>query len=65
MKDETKDAAVIEVAVGDDANEHVLKALAQVGILYTDSQKTDLKRQLAESMLKRRKRSDGQQSGQP
>ena len=44
LKDETKDAALLEVAVDDDVNEHVLKALAQ-------------------SMLKRRKRSDGQQSG--
>lgn len=60
LKEETTEAVVREVAVDDDVNDHVLKALAQVGILYTDSQ---IERQLAESMLKRRKRSEGQLSG--
>ena len=46
------------VDVDGDMNDHVLKALAQVGILYTDAQKTDLERHLAENKLKRRKKSE-------
>ena len=46
------------VEVDGDMNDHVLKALAQVGILYTDAQKTDLERHLAENKLKRRKKSE-------
>ena len=63
MKEETTAAEASEAPVDDDVNEHVLKALAQAGILYTDSQKTELERQLAENMLKRRKRGDGPLSG--
>lgn len=44
--------------VDGDMNDHVLKALAQVGILYTDTQKSDLERHLAENKLKRRKKSE-------
>ena len=62
LKEETKEAPSSETALDDDMNDHVLKALAQVGILYTETQKSDLQRQLAESMLKRRKKSD---EGQP
>ena len=63
LKEETKEAPTTEEAVDEDVNDHVLKALAQVGILYTDTQKSDLQRQLAESMLKRRKKSEVQSSG--
>ena len=63
LKEETKEAEAHEPTVDDDVNEHVMKALAQVGILYTDSQKTELERQLAENMLKRRKKGEGQPSG--
>ena len=63
LKEETKEAEVPETLVDDDVNEHVMKALAQVGILHTDSQKTELERQLAENMLKRRKKGDSQLSG--
>ena len=44
--------------VDGDMNDHVLKALAQVGILYTNTQKSDLERHLAENKLKRRKKSE-------
>ena len=63
LKEETTAAEVSETPVDVDVNEHVLKALAQVGVLYTDSQKTELERQLTENMLKRRKKGDGQLSG--
>lgn len=65
LKEETVVAADEgqEAVVDADVNEHVLKALARVGILYTDSQRTDLERQLAENMLKRRKKGEGQPSG--
>ena len=64
LKEETKEEPSSETALDEDMNDHVLKALAQVGILYTETQKSDLQRQLAESMLKRRKKSDeGQPSG--
>ena len=65
LKEETAEVTTEdnEISVDADVNEHVLKALAQVGILYTDSQKTDLERQLSESMMKRRKKREGQPSG--
>ena len=62
LKEETKEEIAEELPEVDaDVNDHVLKALAQVGILYTDSQKTDLERRLAENMLKCRKKADGPQ----
>ena len=65
LKEETAEATTEgnEFSVDADVNEHVLKALAQVGILRTDSQKTDLERQLSENMMKRRKKGEGQPSG--
>lgn len=63
-KEETKDNSDNESAEVDaDVNDHVLKALAQVGILYTDTQKTDLERHLAENMLKRRKKTESPHLG--
>ena len=60
LKEEMKDECAEELPEVDaDVNDHVLKALAQVGILRTDSQKTDLEQRLAENMLKRRKKAEG------
>ena len=64
LKEETKEEPTTESALSaldEDMNDHVLKALAQVGILYTETQKSDLQRQLAESMLKRRKKNEESQ----
>ena len=63
LKEETKEEEAPETLVDEDVNDHVMKAMAQVGILFTDSQKTELERQLAENMLKRRKKGDSQLSG--
>ena len=64
LKEETNEDTSSEIVeVDGDVNDHVLKALAQVGILHTESQKSDLERHLAENMLKRRKKSDGPHSG--
>ena len=63
LKEETKEAPGPVEVVDEDVNDHVLKALAQVGILYTETQKSDLERQLAESMLKRRKKTEAPPSG--
>ena len=63
LKEETKEEEAPESLVDADVNDHVMKAMAQVGILFTDSQKTELERQLAENMLKRRKKGDTQLSG--
>lgn len=64
LKEETNEDTSSEIVeVDGDVNDHVLKALAQVGILHTESQKSDLERRLAENMLKRRKKSDGPHSG--
>lgn len=61
LKEETKEAADEELSdVDQDANDHVLTALAQVGILYTDSQKSELERHLAENLLKCRKKPSSQ-----
>lgn len=49
-----------------DTNDHVVKAMERAGILFTDAQKTELERHLAESMLKRReKEADAQLPGNP
>ena len=59
LKEENaEDTSTETVEVDGDMNDHVHKALAQVGILYTDTQKTDLERHLAENKLKRRKKSE-------
>lgn len=56
-KKETSEAADAELPeIDQDTNHHVFKAMAQVCILFTDTRKAELERDLAENLLKHRQR---------